>query len=106
MANKSRPQRWMEAVARTRAAHEFLVEQANALDNALDDLNSLREEYEEWNDNLPENLQGSTLAEKLDEVVEMDFSGAWQEVSDALDSVLSVLEEADGVDLPRGFGRD
>jgi hypothetical protein len=63
---RSRPQRWMEAVKTLRM---------------------LQEEYQAWLDNLPESLQSSSLAEKLEEVCALDL--------DQLD-----------VDLPRGFGRD
>ena len=63
---RSRPQRWRDAV---------------------ETLRELQEEYQEWLDNLPENLQSTALAEKLDEVCSLDL--------DQLD-----------VDLPRGFGRD
>jgi hypothetical protein len=71
---------------------------------ALDELRSVREEYEEWKDNLPENLQGSTLYDKLEEVCGLDIP------DDPGDSTYSDLEEvvdnAEGVDLPLGFGRD
>ena len=63
---RSRPQRWTEAVETLRA---------------------LQSEYQEWFDNLPESLHDSTLAEKLQEVCELDL--------EALD-----------VEVPRGFGRD
>lgn len=63
---RSRPQRWTEAVETLRA---------------------LQSEYQEWFDNLPESLHDSTLAEKLQEVCELD------------------LESLD-IELPRGFGRD
>ena len=63
---RSRPERWLDAV-------ETLCE--------------LQEEYQAWLDNLPESLQGSTLAEKLEEMCALDL--------DPLD-----------IDLPRGFGRD
>jgi hypothetical protein len=63
---RSRPQRWRDAV---------------------ETLRELQEEYQEWLDNLPENLQSTALAEKLDEVCSLD------------------LEQLD-LDLPRGFGRD
>jgi hypothetical protein len=52
----------------------------------LETLHELQEEYQAWLDNLPESLQGSTLAEKLGEVCALDL--------DTLD-----------IDLPRGFGR-
>jgi hypothetical protein len=63
---RSRPERWRDAVETLRA---------------------LQEEYQAWLDNLPESLQSSALAEKLEEVCTLDL--------DALD-----------IDLPRGFGRD
>jgi hypothetical protein len=62
-----RPQRWAAAVA--------------ALIN-------LQDEYRAWRDNLPANLEGSRLAEKLDAIAELD------------------LEEPQAIDPPRGYGRD
>jgi hypothetical protein len=63
---RSRPQRWSEAV---------------------ETLRELQAEYQDWLDNLPESLQASALAEKLEEVCALDI--------DSLD-----------VGLPLGFGRD
>jgi hypothetical protein len=77
----SRPKRWADAVERARAA--------------LEELNEMRDEYEEWRQNLPENLDSSQLAEKLDAVVDLDFQSA-----------LDTIEEAESIDLPRGFGKD
>jgi hypothetical protein len=48
----------------------------------------LQEEYRDWLDNLPPNLESSALADKLQTIVELD------------------LEELQAVDLPRGYGRD
>ena len=62
-----RPRRWAAAVA--------------ALIN-------LQEEYRAWLDNLPANLEGSRLAEKLQAIAELD------------------LEELQTIDPPRGYGRD
>ena len=62
-----RPKRWAAAVA--------------ALVN-------LQEEYRAWLDNLPPNLENSTLADKLQTIVEFD---------------LEALQE---IDPPRGYGRD
>lgn len=78
---KSRADRWGEACSNAR--------------NGLEDLVALKEEYEEWKDNLPENLQQSPVAEKLEAVCDLDF-----------DSAIEVIDEAEGVDLPLGFGRD
>ena len=62
-----RPQRWAAAVA------------------ALVDL---QDEYRAWLDNLPANLEGSRLAEKLQAIAELD------------------LDELRTIDPPRGYGRD
>jgi hypothetical protein len=62
-----RPQRWAAAVA------------------ALVDL---QDEYRAWLDNLPANLEGSRLAEKLQAIAELD------------------LEALQAIDPPRGYGRD
>lgn len=62
---------------------------------ALEDLKAVQEEFEEWKDNLPENLQNSALGEKLEEVCGFDIDGA-----------LSTAQDAEGADLPQGFGRD
>jgi hypothetical protein len=59
----------------------------------------LRSEYEEWKENLPENLQEGTLAEKLEAVCDLEFDGA-------IDDLESLIGEAEGMDLPLGFGRD
>ena len=48
----------------------------------------LQEEYRDWLDNLPPNLESSALADKLQTIVDLD------------------LEELQVVDLPRGYGRD
>ena len=62
-----RPHRWAAAVAT---------------------LIALQDEYRAWLDNLPANLEGSRLADKLQLVTELD------------------LEELCAIDPPRGYGRD
>ena len=62
-----RPRRWAAAVA--------------ALVN-------LQDEYRAWLDNLPPNLEGSRLAEKLQAIAELD------------------LAELQTIDPPRSYGRD
>jgi hypothetical protein len=52
----------------------------------VETLRHLQSAYQEWLDNLPEALQDSPMAEKLQAVCDLD------------------LDELD-VDLPRGFGR-
>lgn len=77
----SRPERWSAAVAKIEAG--------------LSELESLKEEYEDWQNNLPDNAQDGPTAEKLEEVVNLD-----------LDSMRQILDEAQNLDLPLGFGRD
>jgi hypothetical protein len=62
-----RPRRWVAAVAT---------------------LIALQDEYRAWLNNLPDNLEGSRLADKLQTIAELD------------------LGELQAVDPPRGYGRD
>jgi hypothetical protein len=64
---RSRPQRWREAVAE-------LVE--------------LQGEYRDWHDTLPPSLEGSTTAEALRAICDLDLS------------------ELESMEPPRGFGRN
>ena len=77
----TRADRWAEAVGVA----------LTAIQNLLD----IQYEYQDWYDKLPENLQSSPTGERLESVCDLDIDGAF-----------GTLEEADGVDLPRGFGRD
>lgn len=100
----SRSARWSAAIS----AAQDAVQRANDiiqgdLESALSDLRDVQQEYIDWRDNLPENLQQSALGEKLEAVcdleLEPDTSSLLQEIDDA-------LGEAEGIDLPLGFGRD
>ena len=62
---RSRPQRWRDAV-------QTLVD--------------LQAEYQDWLDNLPESLQASMLAERLEAICEYDFG------------------DLEALEPPRGFG--
>jgi hypothetical protein len=62
-----RPRRWAAAVAA---------------------LIALQDQYRAWLDNLPDNLEGSRLADKLQAMAELD------------------LEELRAINPPRGYGRD
>lgn len=64
---RSRPQRWRDAVS---------------------ELLSLQAAYADWLAALPESLQGSSTAEALEAIVELD------------------LTDLAGVEPPRGYGRD
>lgn len=93
--NPSRPQRWAQAVSEAQQA----ISEATA---AVERLKEVQEEYGEWKDNLPENLQQGALADKLEEVTNIDLEGALS----SLEEADSAVGEADGADLPQGFGRD
>jgi chromosome segregation ATPase len=98
--SKSRPARWADAMAEVKK-HLSTIEDAKAQAiEAMQELESIRSEYEEWKDNLPENLQGGSLAEKLETVCGLDFS------TEEVEEMISVIEEAEGAELPLGFGRD
>lgn len=103
---KSRTQRWHDAISIAQKALEALRTAASELDSAVADLESVREEYADWRDNLPENLQQSSLGEKLDAVADFEFADLVSAINDAADEVENTLGEAEGADLPLGFGRD
>ena len=79
--NPSRATRWADACTRA--------------NDALSDLVELQGEYSDWKDGLPENLASSPVGEKLEAVCDLDLEGAQ-----------STIEEAEGCELPLGFGRD
>jgi hypothetical protein len=56
---------------------------------------ALQDEYESWKGSLPENLSQSALGEKLEAVCDLDLA-----------NVLDTIQEAEAMDLPRGFGKD
>lgn len=89
---QSRGARWSEAAAKARSAFDGLKEAVEALDE-------IRQEYEEWRDNLPENLANSALGEKLNTIADMDLSSA-------TDDLEGLLDDVEGAEMPLGFGRD
>jgi len=88
----SRAARWSEAAQRAQNAW-------NELEAAMNDLLEVQQEYQDWKDNLPENLQQSALGEKLDAVCDLQLDPADHEIQ-------NVIDEAANIDLPQGFGRD
>ncbi len=71
------------------------LDAAEAAEAAVNTLQAIQEEYQEWLDSMPENLADSPVAEKLNTICDLD-----------LDSAIETLSEAVGADLPLGFGRD
>ena len=97
----SRPARWAAACAAMRTSLSAAEAAAESFNSARADLEELKSEYEEWLENTPENLQASALGEKLQAVADLDL-GEEMDVGD----FSSVADEAEGLDLPRGFGQD
>jgi hypothetical protein len=77
----SRPQRWAEACSAAVAA--------------LEELTELQGEYNDWLGNLNEGGTNSPMGEKLQAIESLD-----------LQTALETAQEAEGLDLPRGFGKD
>jgi DNA repair exonuclease SbcCD ATPase subunit len=103
---QSRAARWGDAVSRAQNAISNLGQYVTELDDAISELRGVQEEYEEWKENLPENLASSALGEKLDEVCNLDIESLSETIKQAVEDAEGVIDEAEGVDLPQGFGRD
>jgi hypothetical protein len=89
----SKTTRWQDAASAAATA----LQDAQS---ALQELYEVQQEYQDWLDNLPENLQGSALGDKLNEVTQLELDPDM--IQDAMDAV----DQAEGMDLPLGFGRD
>jgi hypothetical protein len=83
-----------------------MEEAKGKFEDAMAELKSIQEEYEEWKDNQPENTTTSPLGEKLDAVCDLDLESASSDVDSAIDTARGVVDEAEALDLPRGFGKD
>lgn len=101
---KSRPQRWAEAVANLQKALDEIDTQN--VEHYADNLLALREEYEQWQADMPENLMDSPTATLLDGVIDLDVEYIGSNITEAIDEARSLCEDAEGIELPRGFGRD
>lgn len=99
---KSRTARWQEAVAEARSALDVLTEARDKVVEAIGAIRDVQSEYEDWQSNLPENLTDSALGQKLAEVVDLDL----EPDEDDLGAMVEAVDNAEGIDLPRGFGRD
>mgnify|MGYP006908318926 CR=1 FL=1 len=77
---KSRPQGWVDAAERAAAVQQLI---------------DIQSEYQDWLDALPEALESTAVAEKLEAVVDLELS-----------EIEAVLQECEYLELPLGFGRD
>lgn len=100
----SRPARWAAAVENVKSALAGIRENLAALQDAKEALESIKEEYEGWLENMPENAKSGATGDKLQAISDLDLDNL--DIEDALDSADTVAEEAEGLELPQGFGRD
>jgi hypothetical protein len=94
-------------VKNARNAFEEAKSTLSDLEDALLNLRDVRDEYQEWYDNLPENLQDSSVGEKLQIIIDIDLEPDLPDLEDPdFDSAESAAQECLDADLPLGFGRD
>jgi len=96
----SRPDRWAAAAAEARSAIDTARSDIEA---AFDTLRDLQSEYQDWLDNLADVARGTATEEKLEEVTNLGLDDV---DVDVFGDIEALLDEVEGVDLPRGFGRD
>jgi hypothetical protein len=92
----SRAERWDEAVGALSQAYRDLDTAAEEAQSALDLLQDLQREYQDWFDNMPDFTQDGPTGEKLSQICEIDlsdegFNFVWLE---------DVVDEVKAVDLP------
>ena len=127
--HQSRSDRWQSAVSAGREALERMQEAGQELnldelesaasdfESAMQDLADVKQEYQDWYDNMPEGLQQGATGEKLEAIANIDVenvtvcmddiqSAIQAAVEDLLTEASDVLDEAEGAELPMGFGRD
>lgn len=126
---QTRSDRWQSAVSAGREALEQMQDAAQELkmdelqsaasdfENAMQDLADVKQEYQDWYDNMPEGLQQGATGEKLEAIVNIDVenvtvyaddiqSAIQTAVEELLADAVDVLDEAENAELPVGFGRD
>ena len=110
--SKSKAQRWMDATNALRIAldegksklEDLQSQIQESLEGPLNDLRELKDEAETWFGNMPESLQGSATGERLQEIIDLDLPESVD--MDALDELEEAIGNAEGLDFPRGYGRD
>src|SRR5262245_48348379 len=89
---KSRPQRWADAASNAATALSNIEAELASFSEAMSELRSVQEEYEQWKDNLPDNLQSSALAEKLDEIVGLEIESKADEIEQVISDARDVVD--------------
>jgi len=103
---KSRSKRWAEAVSDALKAIEEIESKLDDLETAVSELHDVQGEYEEWRDNMSENLRSSAMGEKLDTVCDIEIEDLASTLREAVEEAKGKIEEANEAELPQGFGRD
>jgi hypothetical protein len=75
----------------------------DAVNDALEELVAIKEEYDDWSSNLPENLHSSELGMKLDAIAGITLDNL---VEPDFDSLETAAEDCLNAEIPLGFGRD
>jgi hypothetical protein len=68
---------------------------AGEAEHDVEELIAIQQEFQEARDSQPDGLQDGPFAQKCNEICDIDLEGA-----------LGMLQEANGVEVPLGFGRD
>jgi predicted RNase H-like HicB family nuclease len=71
---------------------ERLSEASAKIEIGASEIGELREELEDWRDNLPENLQSSSKSEALEEVI--------SSLQEAEDDIQNVIDSCSGIEFP------
>jgi len=107
---QTKQNRWDEAVTRARAAAERAEEiQAKLTDvkeeiaDSLNELAEMAQEFGEPFDNMSEGLQASPFGQKCEAMLGMDLNASSDE---ELEDLIAKIDEAEGAEIPLGFGRD
>lgn len=99
----SRPDRWRAAVSDAQAALDAVVAALDDVRPALEALQDVQQEYADWLDTMPDSLRYGPMGEKLQAIVDLTLD---IDLDGILDEVTNAVDEAEGADLPLGFGRD
>lgn len=84
----SKPKQWAAAVEKVTAAR-------SAMEEGLEELKSLKEEYDAQYDNLSDGFRNTARGEKLEAINGLD-----------LDPDFSWIDDLENIEVPLGFGRD
>jgi hypothetical protein len=110
----SRTGRWREACQEARNGLQRIEDAKSEIEtaqteiqSAFEELQSIKEEYEEWESGLIDAARGTALEEKLQAVSYLDLEPDTDiDVDIDVSAIEAALDEAEGADLPLGFGRD